>query len=89
MADVTIYTTKYCPFCFAAKRLLKGVGIEYREIPLDSDPELRAQVSEGNGGWRTVPMIFVGERFIGGYREISALHRDGSLLELLADVEVG
>ncbi|GEM_PF-4315621 len=65
MVEVTVYTTRICPYCHAARRLLGREGIEFREVSLDGRPELRRRLGEANGGWRTVPMVFVGDRFIG------------------------
>lgn len=79
---VRIYTRQWCGFCFAAKRLFEGLGVEFEEIPVDNDAALRREISARAGNWRTVPMIFVGDRFIGGYTDAAALHRRGEL-ELL------
>lgn len=76
---VRIYTKRWCGYCFAARRLLSGLGIAFEEIALDRDPALRREVSARAGHWPTVPMIFVGERFIGGYSEAAELHRRGEL----------
>ena len=80
---VRIYTRKWCWYCFAARRLLQGLGVEFDEIPIDGRKELRRRISELAGGWRTVPMIFAGDRFLGGFDEISELHRRGELQPLL------
>ena len=80
---VSLYTRRWCGYCFAARRLLKRLGLDYTEIRLDRQPERRAEISELAGGWRTVPMIFVGDRFIGGYSEIAALHHRGELIPLV------
>ena len=50
-----------------AKRLFDDLGIRFREIPLDGDPELRWRIAATAGNWPTVPMIFVGDHFVGGY----------------------
>lgn len=84
MAHVTIYTSQHCPFCFAAKQLLSSLGAELEEIPLDRDDELRQRLSRENGGWRTVPMIFIGQRFVGGFDDVQKLHGSGELEPLLA-----
>jgi glutaredoxin 3 len=83
MAEVTIYTTAICPFCIAAKRLFESLNINYSEVGLDRDPALRMRLAEENGGWRTVPMIFIGDRMIGGFSEAKSLHQEGRLLSLL------
>jgi len=84
MSRVTLYTTSLCPFCHAAKRLLSSLGADVDETSLDSEPELLQRLSQENGGWRTVPMIFIGDRFIGGFRELNELHGRGELTALLS-----
>ena len=80
---VQIYTRRWCFYCAAARRFFKKLGVGFEEIKLDGRPELRREVSERAGGWPTVPMIFIGPRFIGGYADAAALHREGALLRLL------
>lgn len=84
MTPVTIYTVRSCGYCVAAKRLLDDLGAAYREIGLDGDPELRRRVSAENGNWPTVPMVFVGETFVGGYSDLKKLHQEGRLEPWLA-----
>jgi glutaredoxin 3 len=67
-----------------AKRLLDQKGIAVREIDVTSDPATRAWLREVTGQ-HTVPQIFVGERSIGGYRELYQLEREGKLDALLAE----
>ena len=83
MTKVEIYTTGWCPYCDAAKALLKQKGVPYDEIDV-SDPQLRdAMVARANGR-RTVPQIFIGETHVGGYDDIATLERRGQLDPLLA-----
>ena len=83
MSTVRIYTSGFCPFCFAAKRLLSSLGADFEEIALDERPELRQRLSEENNGFKTVPMIFVGDEFLGGFQEVLALHSRGELVPKL------
>ncbi|RLE28738.1 MAG: glutaredoxin [Acidobacteria bacterium] len=83
MTPVTIYTTAVCPFCIAAKRLFENLEIEFSEVLLDRDPALRMRLAQENEGWRTVPMIFVGDQMIGGFSEAKSLHNEGKLLPML------
>lgn len=78
-APVTIYTTHVCPYCVAAKRLLSQRGMAFDEVDLTDNEPLRRTLSAQNGGWRTVPMIFLGSKFIGGYTELVNLDRTGAL----------
>lgn len=82
MSSVTIYTSFYCTYCRRAKRLLERKQVDYEEIKLDEDAEKRKELVE-RLHWRTVPMIFVNEQFIGGYDELSALERSGELDRML------
>lgn len=84
MANITIYTTRMCGFCLAAKRLLKQKGAEYDEVDVTSDTEARKAMTERASGGRTVPQIFVGERHVGGCDELYALDASGELDRLLA-----
>lgn len=86
MADVVIYTTAYCGYCVRAKKLCDQLGIPYEERRLDDDWELREKLSEEHN-WRTVPMIFIRDRFVGGYDDFHDLHRSGRLEAVLQDKE--
>jgi glutaredoxin 3 len=80
---VRLYTRKWCGYCTLARRLLNELKVEYEEIPLGEEPALRRSLTEANGGWPTLPMVFIGERFVGGYRELRNLERSGELARLL------
>ena len=82
MAKVEIYTTPTCPYCHAAKSLLKEKGVAYTEITV-LDPDLRAAMTERAHGRRTVPQIFIDETHVGGYDDMAALDRSGGLDPLL------
>jgi glutaredoxin 3 len=84
MAAVTLYTTPFCGYCAAAKRLLDRKGIAFTEIDVSAAPDRRAEMVQRSQGGRTVPQIFIGETHIGGFDEMSALDRSGKLDPLLA-----
>ncbi len=83
MADVTLYTTRICPYCIAAKRLLGARQIPYEEIDVSGDDARRAWLVEVTGGRRTVPQIFIRGESIGGFDELSALDQSGKLAQML------
>lgn len=83
MAEITIYTTAYCPYCIRAKQLLERKGAAYREIDVGRDPGLRAEMQH-RSQQRTVPQIWIGTRHIGGCDDLYALERAGRLDPLLA-----
>jgi len=76
--DVTIYTTRACPHCARAKSLLKTKGIPFKEIDVTDDAQKRKELEE-RYGWMTVPIIVIGDKFIGGADELYELHRAGNL----------
>ena len=82
MQKVTIYTTPYCPYCHAAKALLKKKGVPFEEIDVqDAGP--RQQMMLRSNGRRTVPQIFIGENHVGGSDDIHELDRRGQLDPML------
>ncbi len=85
MPAVEIYTTGYCPYCSAAKALLKRKGVAYTEIDLGRDWSRRDEMIERANGRMTVPQIFIGPVHIGGSDDLHTLERAGKLDALLAD----
>ena len=84
MADVTIYTKPYCPYCIRAVSLLEKKGIDFTEVEAAFDPEKRAEMVRKSGGRVTFPQIFVGDRHIGDSDFLMSLEREGRLEEVLA-----
>ena len=81
--QVTIYTTRFCGYCMAAKHLLEKRDVAFREVRVDDRPDLRPWLFEVSSQ-RTVPQIFINGESIGGYSELSALDKSAGLDELLA-----
>lgn len=84
MAEVTIYTTQICPYCYRAKQLLQSKGVAYREIDVAMDAALKREMIEKAGGRRTVPQVFINGTHVGGCDDLYALDRQGGLDTLLA-----
>ena len=84
MAQVTIYTKPYCPYCIRAVSLLEKKGVEFTEIEAAFEPEKRQEMIQRSNGRATFPQIFIGERHIGGCDDMMALEREGKLDALLA-----
>ena len=83
MANITIYTTRTCGFCYAAKSLLTKKGLTYDEIDVSADPAARQRMMLRTNGRRSVPQIFIGETHVGGNEELYELERRGGLDQLL------
>ncbi len=84
MADVTIYTTMMCPYCYRAKALLSEKGVAFKEIDVGMDADLRDEMTKRANGGYTVPQIFIGETHVGGCDELYALDGAGKLDAMLS-----
>jgi glutaredoxin 3 len=86
MKRVLVYSTRICPFCVMAKRLLRAKGVDYDEVLVDQDATRRAEMMQRSGR-RTVPQIFIGDRHVGGFDDLAALEHGGQLDPLLKENE--
>lgn len=84
MADVTVYTRSFCPYCTRAISLLQRKGANVREIDATGCPEKRQEMVSRSGRW-TFPQIFIGEIHAGGCDDLHALEQRGALDPLLAN----
>jgi glutaredoxin 3 len=83
MVTVRMYTTAGCPFCTMAERMLVAKGVtDIVKTRIDLDASAHAEMIRRTGQ-RTVPQIYIGENYVGGYRELAALQHAGKLEELL------
>lgn len=87
MALVEIYTTPWCPYCHAAKRLLEDRGIPFEETDVSGDAALQAELGRRSGR-RTVPQIFIDGEAIGGYAELRTLDEQVGLGALVGSPDV-
>ena len=84
MAQIEIYTSRFCGFCHRAKDLLKQKGAAFEEIDVTVEPRKRAEMIDRAGGRTSVPQIFIDGRHIGGCDELHALESQGKLDPLLS-----
>ena len=82
-AKVTMYSTRFCPYCMRARSLLSNKGVTYEEIDVGSDTSLW-QKMQALSGRDSVPQIFINEEAVGGYDDIALLDRQGQLDTMLA-----
>ena len=83
MPKIEVYSTAVCPYCVAAKNLLKARGLEWTEMRVDTDQAQRETMLKRSGGARTVPQIFINDQYVGGFDELAAADRSGQLKALL------
>jgi glutaredoxin 3 len=78
MMPVVLYTTGICPFCIMAKRIFDVLDVSYREIRVDQNPEKRREMTKMTGQ-RTVPQVFIGDRYVGGCDDTQEALQSGQL----------
>ena len=83
MQKIVIYTGPMCSYCSAAKHLLNKKKANYIEFDIAVDPLKLQEMQERTKGARTIPQIFIGETYVGGYDELKALEKEGKLDSLL------
>jgi len=83
VAEVEIYTTSLCGYCYRAKHLLKNKGVEFIEYDVTFDRTKRQEMTERAGGGTSVPQIFIDGKSIGGSDELIELDLDDELEPML------
>ncbi|MBL4787599.1 MAG: glutaredoxin 3 [Kordiimonadaceae bacterium] len=83
MANIVMYSSAMCPFCYRAKALLNQKGASFKEISVDMDPKARAEMRAKAGGANSVPQIWIDGEHVGGSDELHALDARGALDILL------
>ena len=83
MKIISIYTSSLCNYCVAAKKILAELNLNYNEINIDGNEKLRNKMIKLTNGRKTVPQIFFDDKLIGGFDDLSAIHKKGLIKELL------
>jgi len=83
MKKVVIYTGPMCNYCSAAKHLLNKKKVNYIEFDIAIDQTKKQEMRERTKGASSIPQIFIGETYVGGYDELKALEIAGKLDGLL------
>jgi len=78
--SIVIYSSKNCPFCELEKKILDSKNLSYKVIDVGSDIQKRKELILKSNGRRTVPQIFINDKHIGGYDELSLLNSKGKLI---------
>jgi len=81
---IVVYSSPFCGYCSAAKRLLTTKGAAFTEIDVMFDAERKLEMIQRSGGRRTVPQIFIDDTHIGGFEDLRSLDKAGKLDPLLA-----
>jgi glutaredoxin 3 len=85
MARVKIFSTGICPICDNTKNLLNKWGIEFQEARVDLDRAELKEMLQVTDGARMVPQILIDGKWIGGFTDLTELHMEGKLEDLVAN----
>lgn len=83
MPEVVMYCTEVCPYCQRAERLLKSKGVKIKKIRVDQDRSKLKEMIKRTGR-NTVPQIYIGDKHVGGFDDLSELDIMDELDDLLA-----
>ena len=81
-AKVTMYSTRFCPYCIQARALLDSKSVSYTDISVDGEADLRREMVQKSGRY-TVPQIWIGAEHVGGYDDLAKLEQQERLDKLL------
>jgi glutaredoxin 3 len=84
MAEVIVYRTPFCGYCFRAQHLLESKGVPFEEVDVSGDPGKRRWLLDVTRQ-RTVPQVFINGKPVGGFDDLARLNRSGELDRLLAE----
>jgi glutaredoxin 3 len=83
MTRLKIYSTSICPICDKTKALLLKWGIPFQEVRVDLDQANLRELSQVTNGARTVPQITIDGKWIGGFSELTEMHMEDELDDLI------
>ncbi len=83
MKKVTMYSGNPCPYCAAAKALLKTKNVEIQEFDIWKDAEKAKEMIKRTNGAKTIPQIFIGDHYVGGNEQLQNANRSGELDKIL------
>ncbi len=83
---IEIYTTKNCPYCIKAKKLLSLLNLEFSEQNIEDCFEavcLELSKKYNKPGISTVPQIIINNNYIGGYDDLEKVYKNNELKNIL------
>ena len=64
-----VYGTRICLYCDKAENLLKTKDLPFEKIYIDEDNDAKSYIVEQ--GFKTVPQIWLDDKWIGGYDDLA------------------
>lgn len=83
MPRIVVYSGPGCPYCDRARMLLQKKGATFQEINVRADQSKLLEMMQKTGGKKSIPQIFINDRYIGDCDELYLLDSIGKLDPLL------
>ena len=71
-----------CGFSATVAEVLKRLGVDYQDVNVLQDPEIRQGIKEFSN-WPTIPQLYVDGKFIGGCDIVRDLYMSGELQPII------
>jgi monothiol glutaredoxin len=73
-----------CGFSSTVAQVLRHLGVEFKDINVLADPELREGI-KAFSDWPTIPQLYIKGEFIGGADITREMFQSGELQQMLKD----
>ena len=73
-----------CGFSAVVVQILKNLGIEFKDVNVLTNPELRQGIKDFSS-WPTVPQLYIKGEFVGGCDIVREMYESGELETVLQD----
>ena len=76
-----------CGFSNSVVQVLNHYGVEYKDVNILEDPNIRIKLSE-HSGWPTIPQLYIKNEFVGGCDIIKEMYESGELKKKLSEKNI-
>jgi len=86
MIESKVYSANYCSWCNKAVQFLEKEGLKVRIVDITDDQDERKMLVERTGQ-KTVPQIWIGDTYIGGYDRMMKMASTKDLKPIILEEE--
>jgi glutaredoxin len=72
LMPVTVFGANWCRYCIDAKKILLQTNTPYQFVDVSQLPEDRMKELNALTGGASIPKVFFGSQFLGGYAELKS-----------------
>ena len=86
MVEAKVYSASYCAWCSKAVQFLENEGLKVRIVDITDDQNERQMLVERTGQ-KTVPQMWIGDAYIGGYDRMMKMASTKDLKPIILEQE--